>query len=122
MVQLTGYNHNAVDFSQLTEDIMINLRHTTLIMLPVTLILSVFPQIQIPPVHPEGLVYESDIGIITGVEIDGMIYFLKIIPHDTSGSIAMPMHRPERQYFYFGDDTMYFVLPDTVLRFVPGYR
>lgn len=34
-------------------------------------------KIQIAPVHPEGLVYESDTGIITGVEVDGMIYFLK---------------------------------------------
>ena len=101
---------------------MINLSHTTLIMLPVTLILSVFPQIQIKPVHPEGLVYESDTGIITGVEVDGIIYFLKIIPPDTARSITMPMHRPGQRYFYFGDDTMYYVPPDMMLKFVPEYR
>jgi len=91
-------------------------------MLTATLILSVFPQIQIQPMPPEGLVYESDTGIITGVEVDGTIYFLKIIPPDTSRSITMPMHRPGQRYFYFGDDPLYYSLPDSVLRFIPEYR
>jgi len=99
---------------------MNGLKYTTIFLLPIFVLLTVFPQI--PQRTPEIRMHESDTGIITGVELDGTICFLKIIPPDTARSITMPMHRPGQRYFYFGEGTLHYVLPDTVLRFVPEYR
>ncbi len=99
---------------------MDRLKYISLLILPLFVLLTVFPQIQhrsqdiVIPAPPRE--------IITGVEIDGVHYFLKFVPMD-SHRIREGQTFPERypQYF-FRDDTLHYVLPDTVLKFVPKFR
>lgn len=99
---------------------MKGIKYTAIFLLPIIVLLTVFPQL--PQRAPEIKLHESDNGIITGIELDGTIYYLKIIPPDTTRLIEMPMHRPRQWYYYFGDDTLHFELPDTTMRLVPKDR
>ncbi len=69
------------------------------------------------PKSPEFLRDES--GKITGVLLDDTYYFIKIVPADTIRTVPMPLYAPHKWWRYFGDDSLHYILPDSLLRYLP---
>ena len=74
--------------------------------------MSVFPQIHIEPREPESVHREPHTGIITGVEVDGMTYFLKIIPPVRRGAAGILLQPWEYPFYEFRDDTVLKFMPE----------
>lgn len=61
-------------------------------------------------------------GVITKVPFEGKYYFIKIVPVDTAATVPMPIYNPERRWLYAPPDSLWYFVPDSVMRYLPELK
>jgi len=62
---------------------------------------------------------DSTSTILSGVPLDGVFYFIRIVPLGRNFPDRMPIYNPERKRSAMRADSLHRLLPDTLLKLLP---